>query len=223
MQAPPCAFRRPPRQVPSGPSSGWDGRHRADQSAFRWVVPSLAARAGRCHVRGSLTRRPPRTRSPATREPCPVKGRLLAPDYPAVAFRESPREPLPPERCVSPTSATDSPTSTLWTVRFPSAPREPRDPHVMLSYPRPMTSDSSSGRASLDGDAPASASQRHPEPAFSAEALKLARARTLRRPGGASIAAPLRWVSRRRRFQPHTELVAWPLTSSVAAIRPDPT
>jgi len=32
----------------------------------------------------------------------------------------------------------------------------------MLSYPRPMTSGGSSGEASLDGDAPASAQQRHP-------------------------------------------------------------
>jgi hypothetical protein len=53
-------------------------------------------------------------------------------------------------------------TSTLRTVRFSSALGKPYDLPVVLSCPRPMTSNSPSSRASLDGDAPALASQRHP-------------------------------------------------------------
>jgi len=69
----------------------------------------------------------------------------------------------------------------------------------------------------LDGDAPASALPRLPLQTFRAETPKASTARTPRGPGGASIAAPPRWVSRRRHFLPRTELVTQPLTSSVAA------
>jgi len=67
------------------------------------------------------------------------------------ASRELPRKRLRPERCASPTSATDSPNEHPLSCPIPGCT------FSMLSHPWPMTSGTSSGRASLDGDAPASA------------------------------------------------------------------
>lgn len=97
------------------------------------------------HPVACCERAPPRQR-PASHLRLSSRGR------PWVAPRTAPNQKDASHQLLQPTPK----TSTLWTVRFPSAPGEPCD---LPRAERPSANDLGqlSGRASLDGDAPASA------------------------------------------------------------------
>jgi len=139
----------------------------------------------------------PHTLSPAGRSPAPSRAGFLPQAIQPflvssflstqIGRKDAPHQLLQPTRK----------TSTLWTVRFPSAPAdEPCDPSSRANHLRPTASGGSSGGGSLDGDPPALAYQRLPEAGCRAGALMPARARVPRGPGGASIGAPPRGISR---------------------------
>lgn len=173
-QAPTCAFRDP-EGCPSA---------RRDNDATRRTT-SRQGRRDRRRVRTTDTERTraPSVGSSRTLRPGradvalavhlrgvrPAPCRLLreGPAPSKAGFSPQTIQPLPAASCLASRSdQKDAPHQLLQPTnkRAPSGlsdsrahPREPRSPHAMLSSLRPMTSSSSSGRASLDGDAPASA------------------------------------------------------------------
>jgi len=117
--------------------------------------------------------------------------RLSSRGCPRVASRTAPNQKDASHQLLQPTPK----TSTLWNVRFPSAPESIAAFRVQ-SPPRPMTSGSSRVEPRLTAMLQLRRNSDTPEEAYRAEALTAAQVRTLRRPGGASIGAPPRWVSR---------------------------
>jgi hypothetical protein len=208
-------------------AAGLGRRTTADQCAFHRFDPSFATQVGCCaaqvgsaplvvHAR-SLAPHPVACHDPCLpRQRREVRFKLsLAPD-PASRPRRSLRE-----RCVSPTSATDS------TKRAPSGPFDSRlrlacirltpgacnrrlilgqGPHGSGGWePRIRLPDEPPSGASLDGESPASASAATLTCASEVYAPRSHGHPTPRSPGGASIVAPLRRASRSGRFQPRTE------------------
>jgi hypothetical protein len=177
-----------------------------------------------------------------TREPClapcrpprSLATKLQAAPYPASSKAGRSRRPIPSspgsprgapdgrqERCVSPTSATDSrhehpsvcsiPESAAFRPSRHAPCGAPRDDlPVFAVRPRPWPRPDDPGGTSLDGEPPASASSRHP-------AVRVG-SPSGRHPflAGPRSTAPPDSASRPRRYRPQTEIMTWPLTPSVA-------
>lgn len=113
------------------------------------------------------------------------------------------------ERCASPTSATDSPNEHPLDCPIPDAPATslatPRWTRAAFGQRPPAAS---RVEPRLTATLQLRPSNDSPKPASRTVALMTAKVRTPRGPGEASITASPRSVSRRRRFQPHTELEA---------------
>jgi len=151
----------------------WDRRRVRTTDTGRTRAPSIGStrtsRPGRATSRSLFTcTASPRTLSPATNRTRLVKGWKVASGYPAArAPRRLPLgSPRQRERCVSPTSATNT------TIRAPcglpdSRARAGATPsrarfRALPIHLRSKTSDRSPGGASLDGEPPASAWSRRP-------------------------------------------------------------
>jgi len=208
---------------PPDPAAGLGRRNPTNQDAFHRIDPNLAARVGESRSLFTFAPRPAPCRLPRSWAG-PVKGRLVASGYPHPAPRAFTRRAWTRKdaslRLLQPTYDHVHPART---IRFPGVPPPGAAPCGATSElgHRPAfgrwTSGRSTGRASLDGDPPASAIAHD---SFPACVRGLDPERSRRRGPHAVLAelrsaAPPRSASRPQHSLPRAELVTWPLTPLV--------